>query len=176
MIPEGYGKKHKIFDAIRECVSPSPFTPLPEPTLAMQRCFVTKFYSLKRMRFMSGSSRYTRAVSAEVGEIERRLRSLEKNLEKIGARASTHARDTAEGLGDAVASALFGWADRFRQSTSALGDQSAEVGRDATKVGARLGRGALTTVSGETERHPFFALAVAIGIGVLIGMVSKSRH
>ena len=44
------------------------------------------------------------------------------------------------------------------------------------KVGARLGRGALTTVSGETERHPFFALAVAIGIGVLIGMVSKSRH
>jgi ElaB/YqjD/DUF883 family membrane-anchored ribosome-binding protein len=142
---------------------------------AMQRCFVTKFYSLKRIPFMSGSSRYTRAVSAEVGEIDRRLRSLEKNLEKIGARASTHARDTAEGLGDVVASALLGWVDRFRQSTSALGDQSAAVGRDAAKFGAQLGRGTLTTVSDETERHPFFALAVAIGIGVLIGIVSKSR-
>jgi len=128
---------------------------------------------------MSGSSRYTRAISAEVGEIERRLRSLEKSLEKIGARATTNARDTAEGVGDAVASALFGWADRFRQSTSLLGDQSAAIGRDAAKFGAefgaKLGRGALTTVSHETERHPLFALAVAVGIGVLIGVVSKNR-
>jgi len=38
---------------------------------------------------------------------------LEQNLEKIGARASTNARETAEGLGDAIASALAGWAGRF---------------------------------------------------------------
>ncbi len=128
---------------------------------------------------MSGPSRYTRAISAEVGEIERRLRSLEKNLEKIGSRASTDVRDTAEGLGDAVASALFGWADRFRQSTNSLGDQSVAIGRDAAKLGAKygakFGKSALTTVSDETERHPFFALAVAVGVGVLIGMVGRSR-
>ncbi len=120
---------------------------------------------------MSGPSRYTRAISAEVGEIERRLRSLEKNLEKIGARTSTHAIDTATGLGDAVASALLGWAHRFRQSTSSLGGQSAAVGREAAKFGSS----ALTRVSDETERHPFFALAVAVGVGVLIGTVSRSR-
>jgi ElaB/YqjD/DUF883 family membrane-anchored ribosome-binding protein len=124
---------------------------------------------------MSGSSRYTRAISAEVGEIERRLRSLEKNLEKIGARASTNARDSAEGFGDAVASALFGWADRFRQSTDSLGDRSAAIGLDAAKLGAKFGERALTRVSDETERHPLFALAVAVGVGVLIGVVSKSR-
>ena len=128
---------------------------------------------------MSGSLRYTRAMPAEVGEIEQRLRSLEKILEKIGARASTNARDTAEGLGDTIASALFGWADRFRQSARSVGDQSASIGRDAAqygaKFGATLGRGALTKVSDETERHPLFALAVAVGVGVLIGMVSKSR-
>ena len=62
---------------------------------------------------MSGSSRYTRAISAEVGEIERRSRLLEKDLEKIGVRASASAKDTAEGLGDAIASALSGWGDRF---------------------------------------------------------------
>lgn len=128
---------------------------------------------------MSGPSRYTRAVSAEVGEIERRLQSLQKNLERIGTRTSNNARDTAEGLGDAVASALFGWADRFRQSTSSLGDQSVAIGRDAArfgaKFGAKFGKSALTTVSDETERHPLFALAVAVGVGLLIGMVSRSR-
>ena len=128
---------------------------------------------------MSGSLRYTRAMPAEVGEIEQRLRSLEKILEKIGARASTNARDTAEGLGDAIASALFGWADRFRRSASSVGDQSASIGRDAAQYGAefgaKLGRSALTKVSDETERHPLFAVAVAVGVGVLIGMVSKSR-
>jgi ElaB/YqjD/DUF883 family membrane-anchored ribosome-binding protein len=119
---------------------------------------------------MSGSSRYSRAISAEVGEIEHRLRSLEKNLEKIGARASANATETAQSLGDAVASALFGWAGRARQSASALGDQSAAIGKDAAKFGSS----ALSRASAETGRHPFVALAVALGIGVLIGIASRS--
>ncbi len=119
---------------------------------------------------MSGSSRYSRAISAEVGDIERRLRSLEKNLEKIGARASTNARETAEGFGDVIASALLGWADRFRQGASSWSDQSASMGKDA----AKLGGAALRRVSDETEQHPLFALAVAVGVGVLIGMVSRN--
>jgi len=106
---------------------------------------------------MSGSSRYTRAISAEVGEIERRLRLLEKDLEKIGARASANAKDTAEGLGDAIASALSGWGDRFRQSAASVGDQSARVGKDAAKLGTH----ALSRVSEETGQHPLFAVAVA---------------
>jgi ElaB/YqjD/DUF883 family membrane-anchored ribosome-binding protein len=118
---------------------------------------------------MSGSSRYTRAISAEVGEIERRLRSLEEDLEKIGARASASARDTAEGLGDVIASALGGWADRFRNSASQIGSQSATYGKDA----ARLGGTALSRVSRETGAHPLFALAVAIGVGVLIGAATR---
>jgi ElaB/YqjD/DUF883 family membrane-anchored ribosome-binding protein len=118
---------------------------------------------------MSGSSRYTRAISAEVGEIERRLRLLEKDLEKIGARASANARSAADGLGDAIASALGGWADRFRQGAVSLPGQSAALGKDAAKFGST----ALTRVSEETEQHPLFALAVAVGVGILIGVVSR---
>jgi hypothetical protein len=121
---------------------------------------------------MSGHSRYTRAISAEVGEIERRLRGLEKDLEKIGARATTNARATAEGLGDTIASALGGWADRFRQSAVSLTDPSAIFGKDA----ARLGSKALSRVSAETGAHPLFALAVAVGVGVLIGVASRGRN
>ena len=119
---------------------------------------------------MSGSSRYTRAIFAEVGEIERRLRSLERNLERVGARASSDVKDRAEGLGEAVATALFGWADHFRQTAGLLSDQSADVARDAAKLGGK----ALTRVSKETESHPFFALALAVGVGVLIGFVSRN--
>ena len=66
---------------------------------------------------MTASSRHTRAISSEVGDIERRLRILQNGIEKLGTRASSNARDTADGLGEAVASALSSWADRFRQGT-----------------------------------------------------------
>jgi ElaB/YqjD/DUF883 family membrane-anchored ribosome-binding protein len=120
---------------------------------------------------MAGSSRYTRAISSEVGEIERRLRVLEKSLEKIGTRTSANARETADSLTEAIASALFGWADRFRQGASTLGDQSTAFGKNA----ARYGSAALTRVSEETEQRPLLAIAVALGVGILIGMAARGR-
>jgi ElaB/YqjD/DUF883 family membrane-anchored ribosome-binding protein len=119
---------------------------------------------------MSGSSRFNQLISAEAGEIERRLRALEKRLNIAGARASTSARDTAENLGDAIASALTGWADRFRQGASTVGDQSSALGRDA----ARLGTVAINRIADETGRRPLFALGVAVGVGILIGIAVRS--
>ena len=121
---------------------------------------------------MLGSSRYTRAISAQAGEIEQRLQALEKRLENVGTRASTNAQDTAENLGDAIASALSGWADRFRQGASTVGDQSAALGKDAT----RLGTVALNRIADETGRRPLFALAVAVGVGILIGMAARNSR
>ena len=43
---------------------------------------------------MTASSRYTRAISSEVGDIERRLRILQNGIEKLGTRASSNDRDT----------------------------------------------------------------------------------
>ena len=124
----------------------------------------------RRTFVMSGSSRFSQLISAEAGEIERRLQALEKRLNIAGARASTNAWDTAENLGDAIASALTGWADRFRQGASTVGDQSAALGRDA----ARLGTVAVNRIADETGRRPLFALAVAIGVGILIGMAARN--
>jgi ElaB/YqjD/DUF883 family membrane-anchored ribosome-binding protein len=119
---------------------------------------------------MSGADRYSRAISAEVGEIERRLRTLEKNLERVGGAASANVKASAETLGDVVASTLVGWADRFRRTANAFGDQSSAFGKDAAKVG----RNTLGVVSANTEQHPFFALGVALAVGVLIGLASRS--
>ena len=120
---------------------------------------------------MTASSRHTRAISSEVGDIERRLRILQNGIEKLGTRASSNARDTADGLGEAVASALSSWADRFRQGSNSLSEQSAAFGKDA----ARYGTAALDQISQETEQRPLVAIAVALGVGVLIGMAARGR-
>ena len=120
---------------------------------------------------MSGAQRYSRAISAEVGEIERRLRALERNLERAGGAASAHVKERAESLGDVVASTLFGWADRFRETANVVGDQSTAFGKDA----ARVGRSTLNEVSTRTGQYPLLALGIAIGVGVLIGMASRGR-
>jgi ElaB/YqjD/DUF883 family membrane-anchored ribosome-binding protein len=117
---------------------------------------------------MADSSRYIRS---EVGEIERRLRTLENTIEKLGGRASSHTRETAGGLADALASVLSNWAPRFRDGANTLGDQSAVLGKDA----ARYGTAALDRISEETEQRPLIAVAVALGVGILIGMATRSR-
>ena len=95
----------------------------------------------------------------------------EKSLEKIGTRASSNARQTTDGLTEAIASALFAWADRFRQGASSFGDQSTAFGKDA----ARYGSAALTRITEETEQRPLMAIVVALGVGILIGMAASGR-
>ena len=137
-----------------------------EQTTSSQR-----FPTAKR-HFVEGHSRCQarQLISAEAGEIERRLQALEKRLNVAGARASINARDTAGNLGDAIASALSGWADRFRQGTGIVGDQSAALGKDTAKLGAV----AVNRIADETGRRPLLALAVAVGVGILIGMAARS--
>ena len=117
---------------------------------------------------MAGSARYIRS---EVGEIERRLRNLEKTIEKLQSRTSSRARDTAGGLADAAALALSKWAPRFREGANTLSDRSAALGTDA----ARFGTVALDRISEETEGRPLVAIAIALGVGILIGMATRSR-
>jgi hypothetical protein len=119
---------------------------------------------------MSGSSRFGQLASAQAGEIERRLHALEKRLNEIGARASTNSRDLVGDLGDVIASALSNWADRVRQGVSTVGDQSAALSKDA----ARLGTMAIDRIGEESRQRPL--VAVALGVGILIGWAVGSRQ
>jgi hypothetical protein len=121
---------------------------------------------------MAALSRLSQSISAEAGEIGQRLEALERRLNIAAERASTNVRDTSESLGDAVASALSGWADRFREGTRTAGSQSAALGRDAAKFGTV----AMNRIADETGRRPLFALAVAIGVGILIGFAARNSR
>jgi len=120
---------------------------------------------------MLGRSGYARARPTNFGDIERRLHSLEQHLERIGSRTTTRAIQTADHVGETVASVLSSIADRFRGGADSMGDEAAKFGSEA----AKLGNDALRRLSKEVEHRPLVTLAVAIGVGILVGLASHRR-
>ena len=122
------------------------------------------------------------AFATNVSAIEGRLRALENELERIGRTAGRH---TAAGMsaagdhvGDAIVSAVTEIVDRFRSGRRVAGDEAMRFGNEAAKFGAKVGNDALQRVASEVEHRPLVTLAVAIGVGVLIGMAGGAarRH
>jgi len=112
---------------------------------------------------MLGQSGYSRAMLPNVREIERRLRSLEQQLERVGGRTSASTAEVAERAGAAIAPVLSSIADRFRGGTHSMSDEAAKLGNDA-----------LRRLSNEVEHRPLVTLTVAVGVGILVGLASRS--
>ena len=77
-------------------------------------------------------------------------------------------RGPADHVGETVAAVLSGIADRFRGGANSMGDEAAKIGSEA----AKLGNDALRRLSKEVEHRPLVTLAVAVGVGILVGLVS----
>ena len=100
------------------------------------------------------------------GELEQRLRLLEQAVERRSGRIYA-----ADQLGETIASALSSTADRFRRGARSAGNEAEKVRGQA----ADLGKDVLQRLSHEVEHRPLVILAVAIGVGILIGLISKRR-
>jgi len=98
-----------------------------------------------------------------VREIERRLRSLEQQLERVGDRTSVSTAEVVERVGAAIAPVLSSIADRFRGGAPSMSDEAAKLGNDA-----------LRRLSNEVEHRPLITLAAAVSVGVLVGLASRS--
>jgi ElaB/YqjD/DUF883 family membrane-anchored ribosome-binding protein len=119
------------------------------------------------------------AFATNVSAIEGRLRALENELERIGQTAGRH---TAAGMsaagdhvGDAIVSAVTEIIDRFRSGRRLAGDEATRFGNKA----AKFGNDALRRMASEVEHRPLVTLAVAVGVGILIGMaggMAGRRH
>jgi ElaB/YqjD/DUF883 family membrane-anchored ribosome-binding protein len=120
---------------------------------------------------MFRQSAYSRAISADIGEIDRRLRALERTLERVGGRVSVGAGQAADRVGESVAAALGHIAERFRNGAGSMGDEAARFGGEA----AKLGNVALRRLTDEVEHRPLVTLAVAVGVGILVGLASHRR-
>ena len=120
---------------------------------------------------MLGQFGHSRAMSANVGEIERRLRSVEQRLERVGGRASASTLQMADHVGETVAAALSSIADRFRGGANSVSDEAAKIGSET----AKLGNGLLRRLSKEVEHRPIVTLAVAVGVGILVGLARRGH-
>ena len=125
---------------------------------------------------MFGWSGRSFARPANVVEIERRLRSLEQQLKRSGGRASVttgRAPDDVKrtDVQETIVSMLSSIADQFIRNASDIGDGTTKFGSEA----AKLGNDALRRLAKQVERRPFVTLAVAIGVGAVVGLVSYRR-
>jgi ElaB/YqjD/DUF883 family membrane-anchored ribosome-binding protein len=120
--------------------------------------------------FHQRSSAFDRNISA----LEGRLHAIETEIQKLGRKAGRQASvgmsAAGDQIGDAIAVAVNEIVGRFRSGRRMAEDEAVRFGRDAAKFGAKFGNDALERVASEVEHRPLMTLAVAIGIGILIGM------
>jgi ElaB/YqjD/DUF883 family membrane-anchored ribosome-binding protein len=122
------------------------------------------------------------AFASNLSAIEGRLRSLENELDRVGRKAGKRAAagmsSAGDQVGDAIASAVSEIVDRFRSGRRIAGDEAVRFGNEAARFSAKVGNDALERVASEVEHRPLVTLAVAIGIGILIGMAGgmARRH
>jgi ElaB/YqjD/DUF883 family membrane-anchored ribosome-binding protein len=120
--------------------------------------------------FHQRSSAFDRNISA----LEGRLHALENELEKMGRkagrRASAGVSVAGDQIGDAIASAVTEIIDRFRSGRRVAGEEAVRFGNEAAKFGAKVGNDALERVASEVEHRPLVTIAIAIGVGILIGI------
>jgi ElaB/YqjD/DUF883 family membrane-anchored ribosome-binding protein len=127
---------------------------------------------------MFGQSRYARTPAFDLASIERRMQDLEKRLARMTSAAgrassgiSAGVSDTTDRLSDLLTSALAEISDRFRGGARSVGDEAVRLRHDA----AKLGNEALRKLSAEVEHRPLVLLAVAAGVGLLIGLAAARR-
>jgi hypothetical protein len=111
-----------------------------------------------------------RSRLASVDQIDQRVQALEHRLASMGGQLAS-ALPSADRLGETVASALTSAADRLRYSAGSLGGEAARLGTEAARAGDR----ALRRLSQEVEHRPLVMLAVAVGVGILVGLASRRR-
>jgi hypothetical protein len=114
-----------------------------------------------------------------ISSIEGHLRAIEDQMGRMGMtatrRASTRASAVGSQLSDMIGPILNEIAAQFRSGRRVAADEAANFGNEAFKVGSRVGNDALQRITAEAEQRPFAMLAVAIGIGVLIGIIGRRR-
>ena len=108
-------------------------------------------------------------------DMERRVLALEKRLGRTASRASSNisagVSQATDRVGELIAAALNEAGSRFRGGARGVGAEASHLGHEA----ARLGNDALRRLSDEVEQRPLVMLAVAAGLGFLIGIAGRRR-
>lgn len=111
-------------------------------------------------------SRKPQGYASELAEIGRLLRDLERNLEHLGRSAVSSARHAQDRVPDAISDT---WSELSDRVSSALQSHAGTLGKEATRAGAQAWR----RLEREVGYRPLVALAIAAGVGFLIGALNR---
>src|ERR1051326_5490806 len=64
-------------------------------------------------------------------------------------------------------------AERFRVGQQVALDQASTFGNQAVKIGSKVGADAAETISDQAKQRPLVMLAVALGVGSLLGAAAR---
>jgi hypothetical protein len=124
--------------------------------------------------FYHRASKFDRCISAIAGH----LRAIDKELrgmgQSAGRRATAGASVAGNRLTDAIGPILNDIMNRFGRGQGPMLDEAAGYGNDAARIGATFGNEALERITAQAKHRPLSTLAVAVGVGILIGLASKS--
>jgi len=104
-------------------------------------------------------------ASIDIAAIERLMSELQTRLDRLSgtaARTSSGVADAAGRAEEAISVALSDLADKF-------GKRARETGDEAVKLGTTVAR----RIGAEMEYRPVATLAVAVGIGFLLGVIGR---
>jgi hypothetical protein len=116
------------------------------------------------------------AFDPRLNAIAEQLRTIERQLGGISKTAGSRAAATAPAgtqFAEALGPILNDMLERFRRGQRLASDEAASFGNEATRIGAQIGNDALERIAAQAKGRPFAALAVAVGVGVLIGMAAR---
>jgi ElaB/YqjD/DUF883 family membrane-anchored ribosome-binding protein len=116
--------------------------------------------------------RRRRSTRPGVEDLLRNLRVLENELATGGRRSGAALNRTLEDATENISTRLSALADQIRGSSASASGQVVRYGGEA----ARRGEDSLKWLSNETTNHPLPTLAIAVGFGVLIGMMLRSGN
>jgi ElaB/YqjD/DUF883 family membrane-anchored ribosome-binding protein len=117
--------------------------------------------------------------ASDLSTLRGRLRGLETEIERLGRKAGHHASASLPAVGDhineAVVSAVEEVLARLRAGGRRAGDEAWRLANDAARLGGKVGSKAVERANDEIEYRPFTTLAIAVGLGILIGLAG-ARH
>jgi len=119
----------------------------------------------------------SRDFDPRVTAIVDHLQAIERELAAMGRQAGRRASANASAAGDLIADTvgpiLNDIADRFWRGQRAATDSAADLSGRAVRMGGRVGNDALERIAAQAKERPLLTLAVAIGVGVLIGAAGR---
>jgi hypothetical protein len=129
------------------------------------------------MMFQHRATEFDPRFDPRIAAIADHLRAIEGELGRMGKSAGRRASAGAAAAGDQIADAigpiLNDIGHRFRRGQRLAVDEAASLGNEAVRIGARVGSDALERIAGQARQRPLLTLAVAIGVGILIGAAGR---